>query len=106
MKHIFEEQLTIAFQELIVRGRNNPELEPTRSRVTTNAWYDKKTGGLVVQHSCAFEREWAPEDRKIAEIQPTRALALRRVIRLADAWRDEVMTAVPTTPQMIEAYDW
>lgn len=106
MKHIFNERLTIAFQELIVRGHRNPELEPTTSWVTTSAWYDKGTGGLVVQHSCAFEREWAPGDRKIAEIQPTRELALRRVIRLADAWRDEVMAAVPAEPQILEVYDW
>jgi len=99
MKVIFEELLSIVISELVCRRRSDPELTTQIGRVSTRALYDKRTGALVLEHACLFERSWAPGDRKLVELASTRELALRHVIAAADAWRAEVQATVPAEPE-------
>ena len=99
MKVIFEERLSVVFSELVSQRWGDSELTIQTLPVSTRALYDKRTGALVLEHACFFEREWAPADRKLVELASTRELALRHVIAAADAWRAEVQAAVPAEPK-------
>ena len=100
MKQIFEESLPVEFEEICHSYKT--ELRTVYGRALTSAWYDKATGALVIEQAISFERTWAPEARKLAELQPSHAAAVRRVIALADAWQREVQRAAPTEPQDYE----
>lgn len=95
MKVIFEERLPIG---LFARNEEG-ELFPVLAHVWTKAHYDKKTNALVVEQWFTIDREWAPADRRFAELAVSREAALRRVIGLADAWQAEVAGAVPAEPE-------
>ena len=102
MKQIFEESLPVEFEEICHWYPHPPELRTVYGKALTSAWYDKATGALVVAHAISFERTWTPAARKLAELQPSHAAAVRRVIALADAWQREVQRAATTEPQDYE----